>query len=112
MRRDHTRPHFNDTGADRSSVDGDQISRMEKAKTRLPGLRGGDIGANRKLSNSSTAPEKPKTLELTGASEFKCKMGLKNKRTDCKLGEGTAGPLDQLPQPVKLGNCLHDPNRS
>lgn len=31
---------------------------------------GGDVGANRKLSNSNTNPEKPKTLELPGASEF------------------------------------------
>lgn len=69
MSRDHTRPYFM-TLVQKEVVWMGTEPQGRKSPNETSWDERGDGGANRKLSNSNTNPEKPKTLVLPGASEF------------------------------------------
>lgn len=55
------------------------MSRMEKAKTRLPGNSGENVGANKELSDSYITPEKPKNWSHQEPLNSGVRWGLKTK---------------------------------
>lgn len=77
------------------------MSRMEKAKTRLPGNSGENVGANKELSDSYITPEKPKNWSHQEPLNSGVRWGLKTKvLIECWIKE----ELNRFPQFVQPSN--------